>query len=240
VSEAPLYGCVDSNISISNTSVIGAGLNGQWTCPNSTVTFSSRYCHSRRSVCLQFFSFNSSSPSTMFVSSSIGTVPVTWTAGSCIWSTSVTIIGPPIANIPFLTQQLCGSAGSARVGVDLFGDATNGNWSAVSSSSVSFSNDKSAFTLISWTASGAVTLQFTPNSVCYAPASLTVTIEPTCPQVLSREATIGIAVGATLGGLVLIAAGVFAAIKLYQVWNRSLVKFRNKEDVSMAKTEYKF
>jgi hypothetical protein len=90
----------------------------------------------------------------------------------------------------------------------------------------SVSNTISASTIFTWDSSqvgSMVNLSFTPNSVCGTPAYLLVDIARTCPIVLSKEARIGIAVGATLGGLILIAAGVLAAIWLYRVWNRRLV-----------------
>ncbi len=70
---------------------------------------------------------------------------------------------------------------------------------------------------------------------------MVVVILPTCPVVLSKEATIGIAVGATLGGLLLIVFGAIATIKIYQMRNRRLVQFRKSEiNMSQKETTYKF
>jgi hypothetical protein len=182
--------------------------------------------------------FRSARAATTFRSNSYGTVLITWTmlTGNCTISSSVVMVGPIVATIPTLPQQLCGLSGSANVGAYLLGDATSGNWTA-SFSTATFANSRSPFTLFSWSASGSMILLFTPDSVCNAPATLTFDILPSCPQVLSREETIGIGVGATFGGLILITTGVIAAIWIYRSWNRRLVNFRNK-DVAMPNPEY--
>jgi hypothetical protein len=217
----PLYGCINSAVPVSATFDSPSGA-GQWSSVNSSVVFANM------------------SQNSEFTSSANGMVTIVWASVNCKVSRTVTIISPPIAVIPVLPQQLCGPFGSANVGARLFGDAIAGKWTVTPTMSGSFDNVIPAFTLFSWTQSGNVILQFTPDSVCNAPASLTIEIDPSCPQVLSREATIGIAVGATLGGLILIATGVLAAIWLYRVWNRRLVQFRKNDDVGMASSQYKF
>jgi hypothetical protein len=211
----PDYGCAGSLVTV--TAVPG---NGTWSAVNASVAFA-----------------NNAMGSTTVTSISPGTFSIMWTAssGNCTISKNVTIVGPIIAQIPMPTGLLCGPTGSVNIGADLIGDALLGTWTA---NFGSFKNSKTGFTLFSWSQSGNVTIQFAPNSVCPTPAILSVDIAAECPpDPLSREATIGVAVGATLGGLVLVVAGVIAAILLYRVWNRRLVQFRD-DDVSMPKSEY--
>jgi hypothetical protein len=214
----PSYGCVNTTVAINATfdSVSGPG---QWSSVGSSIAFANL------------------SPKSEFTSSVNGTVTILWLSANCQVSKTVGIVSPPTAVIPSLSQQLCGPSGSAHVGADLSGDAISGKWTVTPSSGGSFSNDVPAFTLFSWTQPGTFTLQFTPNSVCHAPAVLTVQIDPQCPRVLSRDATIGIGVGATLGGLILVAAGVLVAVKGYQAWNRNIVQLRDK-DVPLAQSDY--
>lgn len=117
----------------------------------------------------------------------------------------------------------------------LVGDARTGTWSSAPAGS--FQNPLSAGTVFNWTGGGSFTFSFMPDSVCSTPASMTVDLLESCPQLLSREATIGIGVGATLGGLTLVAVGVLAAVKIYQAWNRHIVQLRDK-DVPLAQSDY--
>ncbi len=167
----------------------------------------------------------------MFVSSSSGLVVIIWTTENCTTTKNITIVAPPIAVIPPLTQRLCGSSGSANVGVYLSGDAISGLWTATRGS---FSNNRPAFTLYSWTDSGTVTLKFTPVSAlsCSAPALLTVEILDTCPLHLTPLEVAGIACGALLA----IVLGVFAAITCYRWRNRRLADIRQGErDVNVQR-----
>jgi hypothetical protein len=213
----PGNGCVSSSVPI--TAVPGSGT---WSCSNASVTFA-----------------NNGMGSTTLMSALAGTFSILWTAssGNCTIPKTIAIVGPTVASIPMPTGSLCGPAGSVNIGADLSGDAIFGKWTVTPSVGGSFSNTVPAFTHFSWTQPGTFTLQFTPNSVCNAPAVLTVQIDPQCPQVLSRETTIGIGVGATLGGLILVAAGILAAVKIYQAWNRHVVQFRDK-DVPLAQSDY--
>ena len=103
------------------------------------------------------------------------------------------------------------------------------------------SNPKSAFVDFSWNASGTYLITFTPESVCIMPASLELHIPPNCPPApLSQEAVVGIAVGGTLGGLVLIAIAVFVAVKLLRAWNRNLVRVRQNDLAHSASEYYRF
>ncbi len=89
--------------------------------------------------------------------------------------------------------------GSTTVSALLIGDARTGNWSFSSSLPGSFENQFSAATIFNWTGGGSFTFSFSPESVCPTPATRTVEVLASCPQTLSREATIRIAVGASLG-----------------------------------------
>jgi hypothetical protein len=131
--------------------------------------------------------------------------------------------------------QFCG-AGPENVGVFLSGDASDGLWSAPLGT---FSSTKSALTQYRWTAPGIVLLTFTPSSVCIESASLTVQIAPLCPPPpLSAETVAEIAVGATIGGLILIAVGIVAAIIANRAWNRNRVKLRDIDASEMEKPDY--
>jgi hypothetical protein len=211
----PENGCVSSIVPIN--AVPGGGT---WSCLNASVTFA-----------------NNAMGSTTLTSTSAGSFSIVWTSGNCTIPKTITIVGPTVASIPMPTGSLCGPTGSVNIGADLSGDAIFGKWTVTPSVGGSFSNTVPAFTHFSWTQPGPFTLQFTPKSVCNTPAVLTVQIDPQCPQVLSRETTIGIGVGATLGGLILVAAGILAAVKIYQAWNRHVVQFRDK-DVTLAQSDY--
>jgi hypothetical protein len=214
----PDYGCVSSLVPVN--AVPG---NGNWSCLNASVSFE-----------------NYTTGNTTLTSTSAGNASITWTAlsGNCTISKTITIVGPIVAQIPTPTGTMCGSTGSVYVVTELVGDALFGNWT---SNFGSFKNSKTSSTLFSWNQPGTVFIRFAPNSVCPTPANLSFVIAAECPpEPLSREATIGIAVGATLGSLILIAVGVVLAIWLYRVWNRSLVKFRSGNDVALSTSQYKF
>jgi hypothetical protein len=177
----PDYGCVNAAVVV--TANPG---NGSWTSSNaSVVTFA-----------------DNNSGSTSFSSALAGAVEITWIAASknCSVSKNVSIIGPVVAAIPLPTGSLCGSAGGpVNIGANLIGGATNGNRT---SNFGAYKNSKSAFTVFTWSQSGTVQFEFAPNSACRTPATLSFDIAAQCPSPpLSREATIGVAVGATLGGL---------------------------------------
>jgi hypothetical protein len=215
----PANGCINTPVPISGT-FDGVSGPGQWSSPGSSLV-----------------TIANPTPNSALTSNMNGTITIVWSSANCQVTKTVTIVSPPTAVIPPLSQQLCGPSGSANVGARLSGDAIFGTWTATPASTASFDNTVPAFTLFSWNQPGTYTLQFTPNSVCNAAATLTVQIDAQCPQVLSREATIGIGVGATLGGLILVAAGVLAAVKIYQAWNRRVVQFRDK-DVPLAQSDY--
>lgn len=218
----PTFGCINLLIPVVGTFDRRSGI-GIWSSVNSSVTFTSL-----------------SDPNSGFSCTANGTVNIVWSSSVCRVERTVTIISPPTAVIPALPQQLCGSSGSANVGARLFGDAIAGKWTVTPASSGFFDNDVPAFTLFTWNVSGSLTLRFSPSSVCNSPATLVLQIEASCPQVLSKEATIGIAVGATIGGILLIGVGILLAIWVYRVWNRRLVQFR-KNDVPLSSNErYKF
>ncbi len=211
----PAFGCIRTPLSI-NVTVTG----GRWSSPNSEVAF-----------------VDSASPITTFTSTATGVVEIIWTSPSSeIFRSNVTIVGPTVAAIPPVNEKLlCGPSGSVKIGVDLTGDAISGLWNA---SAGVFSNSKAAFSEFNWSAPGMVLISFHPTSVCTTPATLSLGIESECPpDPLSREAVIGVAVGATLGGLCLIVVGVLVSISLYRAWNRRLVNIRNS-DVTMPSTAY--
>jgi hypothetical protein len=220
----PRFACIDTTINISVSDVF-ATVN--WTVfpdgliigPNSTISNISTFV-----PVPNYSSFS---------------YTVNATSGVYSFASPFTVVSPKVALFAQFTQTLCRATGSATLGVFLYGDAALnlGNWS---SDGGIFSPPNFLVTVFSWNRTGNVDITFTPNSVCNAPVSLTVQIDSTCLQVLSREATIGIVVGTTLGGLILIVAGVLAAIKLYQVWNRRLVQFRKNDDVAMSQSQYKF
>jgi hypothetical protein len=208
----PDFGCFETPVSIS--AVPGTG---SWTSSDpAAISF-----------------VNAAAGSTSFTSTQNGEFDITWTAasGNCTISKKVTIVGPAIADIPEMPRSmqttLCGPSGEVNMGVKLIGDSTNGNWT---SNIGTFENSASAFTLFTWDRSGTVELRFAPNSVCPTPATRSIEIAAECPpEPLSREATIGIAVGATIGGLILIAAAIVATIMFYRYWNQNRVKFRHDE-----------
>jgi hypothetical protein len=209
------YGCINSPLNVTATSLF----TGTWSSPNSSVTF---------------LAFNSSSLT--FVSNVTGDVVINWSGTNCSISSVVRIIASPVARIAPFQQQPCG--GSVTVTALLVGDARTGTWSSAPLGS--FQNPLSAGTVFNWTGGGSFTFSFLPDSVCSTPASLTVDLLESCPQVISKEATLGIAVGATIGALALAAVGVLVAIKAYQAQNRNLVKFRDNEVPLLNKEYYKF
>jgi hypothetical protein len=212
--DVPTFGCVDQLIAISASSLT----SGLWSSSGSG----------------SFGDMNHAV--TTFTALVNGTFLLSFSSPSCNVSQIITIVSPPLAIIPSLLAPACGS--SVFLGASLKGGAVVGSWSA---SGGTFDNPTSAFTLFSWNVSGSVTVFFLPSSslICNAPANYTFTTLASCPTTLSTQAVIAIAVGATLGGLIFLAVGALAAIKLYQKWNRNLVKFRaNQQDVRMP--EYKF
>jgi hypothetical protein len=221
---SPWYGCVNSVVAISATD----STSGYWSTPNIDVIID-----------------NPNIMTTFFATSTSGTVFLVWTSvgvPGCVVNMTVDILSPPVATFAPLTsnEPLCSSSGQVNLGVYLVGDAVQGNWS-VSPSNGFFSPLHSALTVFSWNSSQAFNVSFVPFSVCGTPAFLAIAVASSCPaKALSSNEVVGIAVGATLGGLIFIAGGILVAIWLYRVWNRRLVKFRSGDVAMPTNSTYKF
>jgi hypothetical protein len=135
----------------------------------------------------------------------------------------------------------CGLTGSVVIGTQLTGDAFYGTWSGFEPGTVD--NTQSASTTFYWTPSQVgrdVVLVFEPTSVCVQTATITVRISSACPRVLSTAEVVGIAVGATVGGLILIILTTVVAMYAYRVWNRSRVNINADADTDIQHSYYKF